>query len=173
MTEADLSALTASLPGLIEKAEAATPGLWTVEEGSANSHCFDDNIQDEVGYGVAFSNGNDAKFIAAANPQTVSRLAKALMQVMKERDEAWQPINTAPTDGSPFLGYFRELHQHGRDGKLQGMPYQICWWGTIVDDDAGWVMYGVGRVTVSPELWLPIAEPSLPKRPAPATQETK
>jgi len=69
-------------------AKAATPGHWMTVEG-ANSHVFDLRVTavgDEYRC-VAFSDDEDAAFIAAANPATVLELIAAARQQSPENKE--------------------------------------------------------------------------------------
>lgn len=58
----------------------------------------------------------------------------------------WQPIETAPKDGSVVLGWC--VYQYGSDGKAMF----ISWW-----DDARWVDDYITEV--NPIHWIPLPEP--------------
>ncbi len=66
------------LKELRAKAEAATPGPWMLVDG-ANSHAFDLRVTSAKGEYkcVAFSDDEDAAFIAALNPATALSLITA------------------------------------------------------------------------------------------------
>jgi hypothetical protein len=66
--------------------------------------------------------------------------------------EGWQPIETAPKDGTPVLGYCTSEFYDGRKSRL------------IVTHHAGrfheWVVPGVGGLTLSH--WMPLPSPPQP-----------
>ena len=69
----------------------------------------------------------------------------------------WQPIDTSPRDGKPFLGYLEPLQ----------VPYFVCWWATSVKD--GITPYicilGIGELydpLLHPTHWMPLPEPPAP-----------
>lgn len=71
------------------------------------------------------------------------------MREETEEASAWQPIESAPRDGFPFLGWcFAE--------------YVICWWVSGKNGE-GWTVgwetasgYDVGWTFVHPTLWAPL-----------------
>lgn len=70
----------------------------------------------------------------------------------------WQPIETAPRDGTQFLGYSAAL---GRT------PMYVCWWSTSVRNGepficvlGGGEIYGSKMVRdLFPTHWMPLPEP--------------
>jgi hypothetical protein len=115
--------MTPDLEKLESLAKAATPGPWVVKDG-ANSHVFDQRISLENDISVAFSEGADAAFIAAACEAVPSLIARVreLEAVLKPfADEAAQydenDDDDAPSDNdtawsSDFtVGELRAAHQ--------------------------------------------------------------
>lgn len=65
--------------------------------------------------------------------------------------EQWQPIETAPKDNTPFLGWCPdETAPHGGD-------IRICWWEPKID---GGCWYGDRDLPERPTLWQPA--PAIP-----------
>lgn len=64
----------------------------------------------------------------------------------------WQPIETAPKDGTPILGY-------GVDGELMAVVYWYRWGG-------GWRLMVSGDFAEDdewfPDQWAPISPPKAP-----------
>lgn len=65
----------------------------------------------------------------------------------------WQPIETAPKDGTPILGWSDE-----------GVAY-VCWWRPGRRGTAWAFFYApdVGTFSFHPTLWQPLPEPPEPK----------
>lgn len=67
----------------------------------------------------------------------------------------WQPMQSAPRDGSLFLAHFS---QHPSDSPFHHFKrterFAVVWWG---GDLHGWVMPGLSGLM--PELWMPIIPP--------------
>ena len=90
---------------------------------------------------------------------------------MKPHNTEWQPIDTAPRDGTPFLLYCPGVNDWNR---IVGMPEIIVglwhtkldtrgpgWFGDLGDVDQGYestVAYFV-REYLSPTHWMPLPEP--------------
>jgi hypothetical protein len=71
--------------------------------------------------------------------QSAEATADALRQRM-----AWKPIGTAPTDGSPILGW-------------QSNGAVVCWW---VPEWEWWEMTRRGATMLAkPSHWMPLPEP--------------
>jgi hypothetical protein len=87
----------------------------------------------------------------------VYEIADAILELIKGAVPVWQPIETAPKDGTPILTY-----SGGCDDRE---AYLVMWWS---DDKAelcgfGWEAYEVGHM-LSPNLWMPLP-------PAPASSQ--
>lgn len=104
---------------LIALCEKATPGPWRVESGASDYPNVvlidvDDGsdryiVGNEGFYRCDGSDEHNADFIAACDPQTILALCAENKRLTEEverlRGEGWQPIETAPMDGTSVLGY--------------------------------------------------------------------
>jgi hypothetical protein len=66
----------------------------------------------------------------------------------------WQPIETAPRDGSPVIGFVESSK-----GPVSGVQY-VVWWRE--GQDGRWCFYESGRgesYSVYPSLWQPLPAP--------------
>ncbi len=63
----------------------------------------------------------------------------------------WQPIETAPKDGKPVLGWAKSF------------TYPCVFQWQTEDDNAdcveGWYVYGVEHATAEPTRWMPLPKP--------------
>ena len=66
----------------------------------------------------------------------------------------WQPIETAPRDGTPILTFSDEC------GALEA--FLVCWWSEAKAEKCGfgWCAYKVNHM-LSPDFWMPL--PPAPK----------
>ena len=62
----------------------------------------------------------------------------------------WRTIESAPQDGTPFLGYLGGL----------GVPYFVCWWGARVSNGEPYIcVLGIGELydfELFPTHWQPL-----------------
>lgn len=79
---------------------------------------------------------------------------KAQKDAIRDREAGWQPIDTAPKDGSRFMAF-------ERGDEAQFYP---CWWHIEVNDWAGW--QNVWDSEPEPTHWMPLPSP-------PSTGSTK
>lgn len=103
-------------------------------------------------YEVTDGNGNFWVYPA----QSVERIAAALRSAQAPQ---WQPIETAPKDGTPILGLW--MPSPGTYTRVSGNNYGI----TAFDDDAGfWSLVDDGDEpdeVMRPDFWMPLpAAPS-------------
>ncbi len=90
-----------NLSTLEQLARGATPGPWHVDEDSRPGMSWNRHIMSAPNMGVCFMAHSDgaapardkatAKFIAAANPETILRLL-AVVKAAKELDDEMRPI---------------------------------------------------------------------------------
>jgi hypothetical protein len=75
--------------------------------------------------------------------------------VWEERVSEFQPIDTSPRDGKPFLGYLGGLK----------VPYFVCWWSTKIKDGQPYIcILGIGELwdhKLFPTHWMPLPAPPL------------
>lgn len=175
----DTTLTSAELDELERLAKAATPGdLDTVNDpadeygGKSVSDYYDcpccqgtstvDGVTyanfDGVAMGVQFFGiGNEHKnyeaFFRAANPATILRLITAARAGLAGAGE-WQPIETAPRDGTWFLGW-----KEGRDIEDTVDVWQ---WDASVETDTGygfWVNAADSNLDEHPTHWRPLPAP--------------
>lgn len=76
----------------------------------------------------------------------------------------WQPIETAPTDGSTILVFVPSIHE-GLIGNVRSARFEhrVTTVNTlIVDDYTGWrevTSADIGYVLRNPTYWMPLPEP--------------
>ena len=67
----------------------------------------------------------------------------------------WQPIETAPKDGTHFLCYFTQMKR--------GVKHHVGWFGPAMESGKmRFFLYGVGEflsADVVPTHWMPLPEP--------------
>lgn len=100
----------------------------------------------------------------------VWRVASEALQRTEQR-EPWQPIETAPKDGTLFLGWISAVRYGETD---EGQQYQhdvsqvdFCQWRAQPDMDCGWFEACAGRVGDAEEIthWMPLpAAPCITKK---------
>lgn len=117
--------------------EAATPGPWEhLEASDAVWSADDDELIAETPDQVA-----DAAYIAAAHPGVVLRLLAEVERL--EQAQTWQPIATAPTDGTIVLLCTAGWHKC-EEGWFEGDGWHTDW--NYID----------------PTHWLPLPAPPAP-----------
>ena len=80
--------------------------------------------------------------------------------------DGWQPIETAPKDGTQFLGYIPELGYKNDRGKLQGCNVHVCWYGHSYSENKDrFHIYAIGAFAeeIIPTHWMPLPPPPHPK----------
>lgn len=76
---------------------------------------------------------------------------------MTDTTKTWQPIKTAPKDGTPILTFSTEC--------VVSEDFLVCWWSETKAERSGfgWCAYEVNHM-LSPDFWMPL--PPAPKGPA-------
>ena len=118
-------------------AQAATPGPWKLLPVGDKSKCFAVADIDflsvltvvyECGtsFGAVYFDG-DAKFIAAANPATVSELLDRLESTEKERDWNAERLEDALEELTALRAKIEAMEQQGPVGKFIQHPSHGMW----------------------------------------------
>ena len=136
-------------------------GYYTDEWGmSSNTPCL---VHDDSGYAVKFEDyckletelaalKAELREICAAIDDPACDLTLTTVECIKKLkgENEWQPIETAPKDGTVFLGYkrgqFRECHKVPRDD-----CDMWCFGGTSGADDL--------FPNIKPTHWMPLPKP--------------
>lgn len=98
-----------------------------------------------------------------ASTSTIAELQRQLLEAKEQRE--WQPIETAPKDGTLILVFYPELHGYNR--------YSLRYWST---GDWGQVSEAWSdqwrqiQPNHTPSFWAPLTPPTL-SRPTPGSKE--
>lgn len=78
--------------------------------------------------------------------------AMTLARTLVNASAAWQPIETAPRDGTPILCFRPDALGHGFSDQS---GIDVLWW-----EDGSWTYDGDGRISIDPPThWMPLPAP--------------
>jgi len=153
------------LAGLKALADAATPGPWLtpaddiwdmLADGSPGIPLFRRATSHDRRWGRPYEQDEqiaNAAFIAGFNPQTALRLLSHIDALKAER---WEPIETAPKDGTPIIAYCVHTNAKYATNSIQeGWEYPvIAKW--IDHNGGGWTWHGMAGTFTH---WRPLPAP--------------
>ena len=134
-------------PTLRELWAKATPGEWSLAYGvnvMAGDGYSATNLASNLIDSVERNEANAALIVAAVNALPALLDAADELAALKARI-AWQPIETAPKDGTMILAYFVNDHWPSVVGTMQWTDF----------NGGGWVHYPNGK----PTRWQPLPAP--------------